>query len=220
MGFLDKLGNGINNKIDDRKQAKAEKAAFFAENDELVKSLSKTGTVDGSDYSDVQQIIILKPSMFGKAHAVKYHTLQTLRINEQIIDTTKTETKSKGKEKRKGVLGRAVVGTVIMPGVGTVIGAATAKKKKTGKENTTSTTTQEIVRTLIITRDSPFVDTITMPFSDSLFHKLQSIIDANNKPADELTRDNLDKLIKLKSLLDDGVLTLEEFEIQKSKLLK
>ncbi|KZK38782.1 hypothetical protein P7266_0369 [Lactococcus cremoris] len=219
MGFLDKLGNGINNKIDDRKQAKTEKAAYFAENDMLIKSLSKTGKAGSSDYSDEQQIIVLKPSGFGKAHAVKYHTLQSVRINEQILDITKTETKSKGKEKRKGVLGRAVVGTVIMPGVGTVVGAATAKKKKTGKENTTSTTTQEVLRTLIITRDAPFANTIVMPFSDSLLNKINSIIDANKEPVADSTGNELDNLIKLKSLLDAGVLTQEEFDKKKEQFL-
>lgn len=219
MGFLDKLGDGINNKIDDMKQAQAEKNAYFAENDMLVKSLSKTGTAGGSDYSDEQQIIVLKPSAIGKSYAVKYDTLKSIRMDEQIQDITKTQTKSKGKEKRKGVLGRAVVGTVLLPGVGTVIGAATAKKKKTGKENTTSISSQEVTRTLIITRDAPFVDTIVMPFSDSLFHKIQSIIDGNNKPVDGLTGDKLDNLIKLKSLLDAGVLTQEEFDKKKEQFM-
>ena len=45
-----------------------------------------------------------------------------------------TSTKSKGKEKRKGVVTRAAVGTVLMPGVGTLAGALTAKKQSTGEK--------------------------------------------------------------------------------------
>ena len=45
--------------------------------------------------------------------------------------TEKGKAKDRGKEKRKGGLGGAVVGTVLMPGVGTAIGYAMTSKKVT-----------------------------------------------------------------------------------------
>lgn len=108
-----------------------------------------------------------------------------------------------------------------MPGVGTVIGAATAKKVKSGNEDSTSTTSQNIIRKIIITREDPFMNTFDLPFSDSLFNKIQSIL--NNKiqdsKSDIFDSETMDKLLKLKTLLDEGILTKEEYESKKKLFL-
>ncbi|WP_141921144.1 SHOCT domain-containing protein [Lactococcus garvieae] len=220
MGLFTKIGDNINNKVDEMKQEREEKAAYFAQNDELVKSFTKQGTAGGSHYNDSEQIILLKPVPFGKTYAVRYETIKSVRVEEKIEDVTVSKNKSKGEEKRKGVLTRAAVGTVLMPGIGTVIGAATAKKKKTGKNDTTTTTRQKVERTIIITRDDKFVDTITMPFSDSLLNKVQSILQNTEKNNGELTESDMNHLLKLKSLLDAGILTQEEFDIKKEQFMK
>lgn len=220
MGMFDKLGSAVNNKFDDMKRVKEEKEAYFLKNDEIVKSLVKTGSAGGSDYSDSDKIILLKPSLFSKTYAVNYDTIKAVRVDEQIKEVAQSQTKSKGKEKRKNVLGRAIVGTVLMPGVGTVLGAATAKKDSKGNSNTISTTSQEINRKIIITREAPFVDTIEMPFNDGLLYKIQSILDTPSQSEPSLNGDTLDNLLKLKSLLDSGVLTQEEFDSKKEEFMK
>jgi hypothetical protein len=201
-------------------EKRALKAEFFARNNQLVKNLSKTGSAGGSNYSDTDQIIVLKPNPFSKSYAFEYDTILSVRIDEQVQDVVNTTGKTKEIQKRKGVLTRAIVGTVLMPGVGTVIGAATAKKKTTGSQNSQVTTTQNIERKIIVTRDSPFIDTITMPFSDALFNKLSTILNNRKEATRDFNDGDMDNLLKLKSLLDSGILSQEEYDQKKNQFMK
>ncbi|MCJ1970024.1 SHOCT domain-containing protein [Lactococcus carnosus] len=221
MGFLDKVNSSFNDGIERRKQAKSDKRDYLAKNDILLKDFSKTGKAGAFGFNDAQQIIVLKQTPLSRAYAVRYASILSVRIDEQVQEVTTSNKKSKEKEKRKNVLGRSIVGTILMPGVGTVIGAATAKKVKSGNEDSTSTTSQNIIRKIIITREDPFMNTFDLPFSDSLFNKIQSIL--NNKiqdsKSDIFDSETMDKLLKLKTLLDEGILTKEEYESKKKLFL-
>ena len=221
MGFLDKVNSSFNDGIERRKQAKSDKSDYLAKNDILLKDFSKTGKAGAFGFNDTQQIIVLKQNPLSRAYAVRYTSILSVRIDEQVQEVTTSNKKSKEKEKRKNVLGRSIVGTILMPGVGTVIGAATAKKVKSGNENSTSTNSQNIIRKIIITREDPFMNTFDLPFSDSLFNKIQSIL--NNKiqesKSDTFDSETMDKLLKLKTLLDEGILTKEEYESKKKLFL-
>ena len=221
MGFLDKVNSSFNDGIERRKQAKSDKSDYLAKNDILLKDFSKTGKAGAFGFNDAQQIIVLKQTPLSRAYAVRYASILSVRIDEQVQEVTTSNKKSKEKEKRKNVLGRSIVGTILMPGVGTVIGAATAKKVKSGNEDSTSTTSQNIIRKIIITREDPFMNTFDLPFSDSLFNKIQSIL--NNKiqdsKSDIFDSETMDKLLKLKTLLDEGILTKEEYESKKKLFL-
>lgn len=221
MGFLDKVNSTFNDGIERRKQAKSDKSEYLAKNDILLKNFSKTGKAGIFGFNDEQQIIVLKQNPLSRAYAVSYNSILSVRIDEQVQEVTTSNKKTKEKEKRKNVLGRSIVGTILMPGVGTVIGAATAKKVKSGNENSTSTTSQNIIRKIIITRDDPYVSTFELPFSDSLYKKIQSILNSKiqETKSDTLDSETMDKLLKLKTLLDEGILTQEEYESKKKIFL-
>lgn len=172
---------------------------------------------------------------------VKYDTIKDIQIHESVQEVTST--KSSGRVKRKGVMTRAAVGTLLMPGVGTLAGALTAKKQSAVESE--AVTSQQVTRTIVLTRDDPFKTVLTIPYHPELEVKLRSILAENlaqteaveqiaetspieqsqmveQPPQVEQIASNIsvaDELIKLKSLVDNGVLTEEEFQEQKTKLL-
>ncbi|WP_229040613.1 SHOCT domain-containing protein [Streptococcus salivarius] len=178
----------------------------------------------------------------GMSTIVKYDTIKDIQIHESVQEVTST--KSSGREKRKGVMTRAAVGTILAPGVGTLAGALTAKKHSTGESQ--SVTSQEVTRTIVLTRDDPFKTVLTIPYHPELEAKLRSILAENlaqTAAAEQITETSpieqpqtveqtpqveqiasnisvADELMKLKELLDAGVLTEEEFAIQKQRLLR
>ena len=106
-------------------------------------------------------------------------------------------------------------------------------------------TSQQVTRTIVLTRDDPFKTVLTIPYHPELEAKLRSILAENlaqtaaaeqiaetspveqpqiveQSPQVEQITSNIsiaDELIKLKSLVDNGILTEEEFQAQKAKLL-
>lgn len=139
---------------------------------------------------------------------------------------------------------RAAVGTILLPGAGTLAGALTAKKQSSIE--TEAVTSQQVTRTIVLTRDDPFKTVLTIPYNQELEVKLRSILAENlsqaapveqiaetplvenTPPVEQLQQieqpvSNIsvaDELIKLKELLDAGVLTEEEFATQKQRLLR
>lgn len=105
---------------------------------------------------------------------------------------------------------------------------------------------QQVTRTIVLTRDDPFKTVLTFPYHPELEIKLRSILAENlaqtavveqiaetshteqpqtveQTPQVEQVNSNIsvaDELIKLKELLDAGVLTEEEFAAQKQRLLR
>lgn len=162
----------------------------------------------------------------GSSTLIKYDSITGVDV---IVDVKEvTSTKTKGKEKRKGVMTRAVVGTVLMPGVGTLAGALTAKKHSTGESE--SVTNQQVTKTIVLTRNDPFKTVLNFPYNADLEVKLRSVLSENiaklsqplvtqqlEQPVKEISV--ADELIKLKELLDAGILTEEEFQLQKQKIL-
>ncbi|RGY87051.1 SHOCT domain-containing protein [Streptococcus anginosus] len=173
---------------------------------------------------------VISLGSMGLGTIVKYDTIKDIQVFESVKEVTST--KSKGKEKRKGVMTRAAVGTILMPGVGTLAGALTAKKQSTGESE--AVTSQQVTRTIVLTRDDPFKTVLNVPYNAELEVKLRSILDENlsqtapveqipEAPQVEQTASSVsvaDELMKLKELLDAGVLTQEEFTAQKQRLLQ
>lgn len=141
-------------------------------------------------------------------------------INFELIEDGKTLV-------TKGGLSRAIAGGILFGGVGAIVGGVTGKRKST------ETINKLIVRLTINTpfrpihRDIVFINSKTNKSSSTyskeiqnakdLFAKLEEI-----KESDIINEKNCsiaDELIKLKSLLDDGILNQDEFDKQKEKLL-
>lgn len=134
-----------------------------------------------------------------------------------------------GNSVTKGGLGSAVVGGALMGGVGAIVGSNIGKKK----------TKQEITeyRIKIVTRNpiypEIFINLLTAGKvkSTSIVYKsysnaAQRIISLLTLITDECSQQTVnnpyspaDEIIKYKQLLDDGVITQEEFDRKKQQLL-
>lgn len=147
---------------------------------------------------------------------------------------TNTVTKQKGKKTKKGKSGRmtagALVGTALMPGVGTVVGAAIGAGGK-GKEKTkgteTSDTTQKQVeipsKAMIYLRDNASGKEIRLIITcdssvDMELKRFKFIEEPQSIDAYDMQK-TAEALKSLKELVDLGVLTQEEFDSKKAELL-
>lgn len=163
-------------------------------------------------------------------------------IDVEIIEdeSSKTITKTKGTDKRKVGLGKGVVGGVLFGPVGAIIGGSQGKIKK----NSTSISEEKNYcneLSILITTNCPELSSIvinlisTKTNKNSLtyrnaknqINKITSLFKSfvNNNKSNNITdeipnQDKYDQLKKLKSLLEDGTITQNEFEKEKEKLLK
>lgn len=227
--------------IFDNAEMKAAKRRYKEEMKLLANIMKPTGKIFMCAKWDDNLRVISIGSM-GMSTIVKYDTIKDIQVYESVQEVTTT--KSSGREKRKGVMTRAAVGTILMPGVGTLAGALTAKKQSAVESE--AVTSQQVTRTIVLTRDDPFKTVLTFPYHPELEIKLRSILAENlaqtavveqiaetyhieqpqtveQTPQVEQVNSNIsvaDELIKLKELLDAGVLTEEEFAAQKQRLLR
>lgn len=226
--------------IFDNAEMKAAKSRYKGEMKLLADIMKPTGKIFMCAKWD-DNLRVISIGAMGMGTIVKYDTIKDIQIHESVQEVTST--KSSGREKRKGVMTRAAVGTILMPGVGTLAGALTAKKQSSIESE--AVTSQQVTRTIVLTRDDPFKTVLTIPYHPELEAKLRSILAENlaqteaveqiaetspveqpqtveQTPQVEQVASNIsvaDELIKLKSLVDNGILTEEEFQAQKAKLL-
>ena len=224
----------------DNAEMKAAKSRYKGEMKLLADIMKPTGKIFMCAKWD-DNLRVISIGAMGMGTIVKYDTIKDIQIHESVQQVTST--KSSGREKRKGVMTRAAVGTILMPGVGTLAGALTAKKQSSIESE--AVTSQQVTRTIVLTRDDPFKTVLTIPYHPELEAKLRSILAENlaqtaaaeqiaetspveqpqiveQSPQVEQITSNIsiaDELIKLKSLVDNGILTEEEFQAQKAKLL-
>ena len=227
--------------IFDNAEMKAAKRRYKEEMKLLANIMKPTGKIFMCAKWDDNLRVISIGSM-GMSTIVKYDTIKDIQVYESVQEVTTT--KSNGREKRKGVMTRAAVGTILMPGVGTLAGALTAKKQSAVESE--AVTSQQVTRTIMLTRDDPFKTVLNIPYHPELEIKLRNILAENlaqtaaveqiaetspieqspqvlQAPQVEQIGSNIsvaDELIKLKELLDAGVLTEEEFAAQKQRLLR
>lgn len=225
----------------DNAEMKAAKSRYKGEMKLLADIMKPTGKIFMCAKWD-DNLRVISIGAMGMGTIVKYDTIKDIQIHESVQQVTST--KSSGREKRKGVMTRAAVGTILMPGVGTLAGALTAKKQSSIESE--AVTSQQVTRTIVLTRDDPFKTVLTIPYHPELEAKLRSILAENlakTAAAEQITETSpveqpqiveqtpqveqiasnisiADELIKLKELLDAGVLTEEEFAIQKQRLLR
>lgn len=225
----------------DNAEMKAAKSRYKGEMKLLADIMKPTGKIFMCAKWD-DNLRVISIGAMGMGTIVKYDTIKDIQIHESVQQVTST--KSNGREKRKGVMTRAAVGTILMPGVGTLAGALTAKKQSSIESE--AVTSQQVTRTIVLTRDDPFKTVLTIPYHPELEAKLRSILAENlaqTAAAEQITETSpveqpqiveqtpqveqiasnisiADELIKLKELLDAGVLTEEEFAIQKQRLLR
>ena len=178
---------------------------------------------------------------FNNDDTTLYEFIDFIWDGPKYQNITKSETigKEKGKTKRKGRLIGAAVGTVLLPGIGTVIGVAHGTGNKKSKNK---------IRSNTVTYDK------TVEIDSAAFIKLKKIdtneilslyITCNSKIRNELLAfdqnkdqvytfkedtvenaneetysvDPYEEIRKVKELLDMGIITQEEFDTKKKELL-
>lgn len=129
----------------------------------------------------------------------------------------------------KGGLGRALVGGALLGGVGAIVGGVTGKKKTKSVVNslkvkiTVNDTSNPTVYVNLLnskTKTNSFVYKVSYSSAQEILSMLSVITEnQNEKENKENTTSVADELMKLKRLLDEGILTEEEFNTQKSKIL-
>ena len=216
---------GLFDGIKKEMQLSQEKAAKEKENKkkydnyqiELKSKFVASGRIGINKFNDELKIIKISTESYFKDVYVEYKNITEVKIDEKINE--KTQTKNVGK--RKGVITRSVVGTILMPGVGTVVGGLTAKKEN----KIQSITTQDIKRKIVLIQNTPYQSLLKITYSEELFSKLKSIINNNTETVEETiykeerTDNGLSDLIALKELFDPGIITQEDFDAKKKQIL-
>ncbi|MGB2575142.1 SHOCT domain-containing protein [Leuconostoc citreum] len=216
---------GLFDGIKKEMQLSQEKAAIEKENKkkydnyqiDLKSKFVASGRIGINKFNDELKIIKVSTESYFKDVYVEYKNITEVKIDEKINE--KTQTKNVGK--RKGVITRSVVGTILMPGVGTVVGGLTAKKEN----KIQSITTQDIKRKIVLIQNTPYQSLLKITYSEDLFSKLKSIINNNNETVEETmykeerTDNGLSDLIALKELFDQGIITQDDFDAKKKQIL-
>lgn len=148
------------------------------------------------------------------------------------VTTTNTVNKHGGKDKtkKKGGLGGALVGTLIMPGVGTAVGYALTHGSQTkhgGKDriDTTQNTQEEEIKSnaTMTLRSLSTGKSFTIGFkcntqTDAELRNFPMNVGRKEAPVAE-QKDAVTLLKEYKSLLDDGIISQDEFDKKKKELL-
>ena len=135
---------------------------------------------------------------------------------------------------KKNGIGRAVVGGMLFGGAGAIVGATTGKSKVTQTPVVRSLKVNVTLKNTTIGEASfPIISTATDTNSNKYlffrdiadrvaaeFQKMIGTVDGE-KSADTIGNplSDADELRKFKSLLDDGIITQEEFDAKKKQLL-
>lgn len=151
---------------------------------------------------------------------------------EIITDST---TNTTGQEVTKGKSGKmatgAIVGTILAPGVGTVVGAAIGaggkkKKNKSSQSNTSSIQRQAEILTPATLKfrnmENNDIASIVIGCNSLIDSQIKGLQIIREQSVNEISKDTTDALkgIKaLKELLDMGAITQEEFDSKKQQLL-
>lgn len=167
---------------------------------------------------------------FGNNKDVQYNILKYSWDGAQYreVEVTDSSSHTKGGEKRKGRVTGAIVGSILLPGVGTVIGAMHGTGKKNKQKTVGHTEVHNEVEEIqtpatillenISTGEKANIGFLCDTNIDNKIHNLFPNID--NTKEESITNDSMDQLLKLKALLDNGAISQQEFDEFKKKLLK
>ena len=175
-----------------------------------------------------------------KEYEVLHYEWDGPRYENYMIQDQNSHTHTSGG--RKGRQTGAIIGTILMPGLGTVIGAAVGTGKKedsnTHGQATSHMETKEVwapakMKLRELTTDR--IVNITFQCTSELDTKIRNNITVNLDAVDYIdvspkaipfeetarpeNKDVLAQIRELKSLLDDGAITQEEYELLKKKII-
>jgi len=132
----------------------------------------------------------------------------------------------------KGGVGRAIAGGVLFGGVGAIVGGVTGKKKNTSlcsrlqikiTLNKLNMSTEYINLITTETKKDGSVYKMYFNTAQEIISTLEVICSKNANKSDNENTSNIstaDEILKFKKLLDEGIITQEEFDRKKQELLK
>ena len=155
------------------------------------------------------------------------------KVNPKVYnykDIIEFELLEDGESITKGGLGRAVAGGVLLGGVGAIVGGVTGNRKTNSIVNslkikiTLNDINNPNVYISLIKIKTPTNSSIykkSYKFAQDILSVLSIIVEDNDKPKNEVknTSSDADEILKFKNLLDDGIITQEEFEKKKKMIL-
>jgi ribosomal protein L37AE/L43A len=133
-----------------------------------------------------------------------------------------------GESIAKGGLGRALVGGALFGGTGAIVGGITGKRKQKGICNSLKIkiTVKDINNPVIYvnfitssTKKDGMIYKSMIKDAQECLSTLQVICDQQKQQDNKSSGTNADEIRKYKELLDDGIITKEEFEAKKKELL-
>jgi hypothetical protein len=184
---------------------------IFTPTDEIKSSYSTSGmTVDEAhEYICFRDKKGIKKICKSKRDPIIFSFSEIVSLETEVVG-------QKVKAKKKGGVGRAIVGGAIAGPVGAIVGASTAATEETISDGTK----------FLIVHLNGFGESqkIRMFYNLYIENFVKQKITENGGDQNDLQPTNetisvADELLKFKSLLDSGVITEEEFDAQKKKLL-
>ena len=229
MGF-NGLKNSLSNKADEIKVRAAEQHI----------SLTVTAGKKNLNMNALSSSIVMRQNsnnqvyfdtMPGQFFILTDYTWEGPRYKTVSTSKEKGRSRSNEKEKRKGGLGGAILGTVLMPGIGTAIGyAMTSKKVKKGRGRTRAKVVVDENQVEIMGNASIQLKNVVTQETFSFGFECNSKIDVeldnfdwSNADADiediQSQADKIRLLKEYKELYDQNIISEEEFEQKKQELL-
>lgn len=189
----------------------------FKEIEENLKDFNETSSICNSfSIDDINKKVCIKSSNGIKI--IKFNNL----LSVELLEDENIKISSGG-------LGRAVAGGVLFGGAGAIVGGVTGRKKTKSIVKSLKvkiTIKDKINPVLYIVLSNSELKTSSLLYkglletAQKIIGALECIIDENNiKNSGSNNLSKADELMKLKNLLDLGILTQEEFNNEKFKIL-
>lgn len=201
----------------DKEKAKIEKANRKAENERILDYFK--------NHSDYNVGDMFFDDKYGKLFIKKSFTMnrsQAVYNYDELISYTPIF--EGGKIKKHHGITRAIVGGVLAGPVGAVVGAGTGGKeldtiKRLGFIlHLTNNRSQNFMLVISESKTDSFLTKSAMEDYNNIAAKLDQIIASSNHPT-TASKNEVDEIRKYKELLDDGIITQEEFDAKKKELL-
>lgn len=182
-------------------------------------------------FNDIEkQMIVSDDWLVHGSKNSQYQTPEsyTLFLYDQIVDYELLEN---GQSIASGGVGRAIVGGALFGGVGAIVGASTRSYQGVCEELRIKITVKEYEKPAFYlpliqmeTKKSTFMYKERMEMAQNILSKLQLITSAMEQEKDVPTQtihsdDKFEEIRKFKMLLEDGIISEEEFEAKKKQLL-
>lgn len=176
-----------------------------------------------AEFDDDHKIMLLSDS-FRSVYKIENYDIFSY---DQIVDF---EILEDGSSIASGGLGRAAVGGFLFGVAGAIVGATTRSYKGVCSDLKIKITVKDCIKpsyyiTLIKkkTKKNSLIYKTSIRVAQDLASKLQLIVSSldaeNHVGANAQTVDAADEIRKYKGLLDDGIITVEEFNAKKKELL-